>query len=229
MKQRKVLTARSKMRVAMDEAMLRHRIGDSVRSTDKLGHDIMQVLRPSTARAGFQGRSDDPETVTNGGEHASQSPDDYRNDTGWNLVDGLSRSEQPPAASGGTATNVHVDGAGGHSDDGTPKTAAECIPTRPNGSKRSCSPPQQTSRYLHRADGTTGKTVVVLASVPTATSASPTKLTRGASRALFGSKSSNSMASIKHQPRGVGREPSSMSTQPNTMQELPWPMGRRRW
>lgn len=229
-KQRKVLTARGKMRVAMDEAMLRHRIGDSVRSTDKLEHDIMQVLRPSTARAGFQRPSEDPETVINEGEHASQSPDDHRHDLGWSLADKFSRSEPPPDASGGTATNADVDCAEGHGDDSTPRTAAKCIPTRPNGSKRSSSPLQQTSRHLHRSDGTTGKTVVVLASVPTATAASPMKMMRGASScALLGSKSSNSMASTKHQPRGVGREAPPTNTHPNAMQELPWPMGRRRW
>lgn len=221
LKQRKILAARGRARVAMDDAILHHRLGDSTRSVDEREHDAMKVLRPSSTGDGRPRSVDDAKNGTNAGKNASQSPD-RRSATDRIGPNGCSRPEQAHLGSGetvagGIENSSCAAGAGGYGDADADNVEAECTPTRPSGSRRPCSQ-HQTNRCLHPPEGGAGKTLVVLANVPTVAAATRTKLTRGPPSALFGRESSHSILST-----------SMRASQNTTTQEMPWPMGRRWW
>lgn len=234
MKQRKILAAHGRARMAIDGVILQHRLGDPTHFVDELGHDVMKVLRPSSARDGGQTPVDDVKSGTNAWESTSQSPD-HRRDISRNRSNGYLRSQRPHLSSKGTApggieNKSLVAGAGRYDDADPNNVEVECTPTRPSRSRWPCSQ-NQMKRCLHPPEDGTGKTVVVLASIPTVAAATRTKLARGPPSALFGRESSHSLLSAGHQQQGAGDKKLMFmrASQNTTAQDIPWPMGRRWW
>ncbi|CAM9902934.1 unnamed protein product [Ectocarpus sp. 6 AP-2014] len=203
-KLRRVLAARSRARVAMDEAVVRHRVGQTVSMGDGvLAETVMHVLRPSGGAQGPKGEQVDVVMREDGESRlGSFGTEDGGKDP--RRVGSL-RERRPD-------NNVTISSS--------MATRGGLYPSKPETIR----PPlrEQTSRRLHAND--TGKTVVVLASVPTVTrearASRPLQGTGGA--ALLGSTSSHSMISPN---RDVGAAPNATSDQT----ALPWPLGRRCW
>ncbi|CAN0006826.1 unnamed protein product [Ectocarpus sp. 12 AP-2014] len=203
-KLRRVLAARSRARAAMDEAVVRHRVGQAGYMGDGvLAESVMHVLRPSGGTEGLKGEQVDGVMREDGESRlAPFGTEDGGKDP--HRVGSLRerRPDNNVTISSSTATRGGV------------------YPSKPETTR----PPlrEQTSRRLRAND--TGKTVVVLASVPTVTRESragrPLQGTGGA--ALLGSTSSHSMISPN---RDAGAAPNATSDQA----ALPWPLGRRCW
>lgn len=203
-KLRRVLAARSRARVAMDEAVVRHRVGQTVSMGDGvLAETVMHVLRPSGGTQGPKGEQTDV-VIREDGEGRLRSFGTGDGGKDPRRVGSLRerRLDNNVTISSSTATRGGV------------------YPSKPETTR----PPlrEQTSRHLRTND--TGKTVVVLASVPTVTrearASRPLQGTGGAT--LLGSTSSHSMISPN---RDVGAAPNATCDQT----ALPWPLGRRCW
>lgn len=224
-KQRKVLSARRRARGMLDEALLRHRVGQPTPSEIDLTNDAMQVLRPNS-RAGY---GDQPQVRgvgggEDGGVSFDASHETYGDASTTHVGAGYHALVQRRPSSGGIAAErgglqatgrrkggpVDVDGAG-------------VIPLKPEGSRPRSRQPR--NRRLRVNDG--GKTVVVLASVPTVVAEVRTRRSAAEAGPLFGSKSSHSVLSTSLQ-HNRGSRLSSPSVAP-AQASLPWPMGRRCW
>lgn len=243
-RQRKDLAARGRARASIDEAILRHRLGDPTLTTNAFAHNaIMQVLKPCSRGDGSQQCRPSSGGVGDNNKSMCASPcldEDGNNISGGNIGGhSSSRSVQRRPISGETTLGLgrqngtnspfpidHI--VDNQVVDLVPTEAQRVVPTRPK-----TTPPrfaqqyrqqQNNNRRLHPSDP--GKTVVVLASVPTVTVAGRDTLTRGPPSAMFASKSSHSMLSVRHQHRGGGRKAPPTIAVPKTRNQ-PWPMGRR--
>lgn len=188
----------------MDEAVIRHRVGQTGSLGDGvLAETVMHVLRPSGGTQGTKGEQVDGVVRVDGESRLGSC----RTGDGGKDPDrvGSSRERRPDNSvtiSSSTATRGGV------------------YPSKPETTRPRFR--EQTSRRLRAND--TGKTVVVLASVPTVTrEARPSRPLQGTGgAALLGSTSSHSMISPT---RDAGAAPNVTSDQT----ALPWPLGRRCW
>lgn len=153
-RQRRVLAARGRARVAIDEAVIRHRVGHTIPPGDNLTEEVMHVLRSRRRLQGVNNTrdgDDDGESLPlceegggDDGAHAGRAAHDRMQpqrqvEAGQQAVE----RKRPPSS------NVARGGA---------------IPSKPEAPYRPRSRERQRNRRLSASDA--GKTVVVLASVP---------------------------------------------------------------
>lgn len=222
--------------MVMDGTILRHRLGDPTLVDDEQAHDALEVLRPSSTNERRRRRSSsdnyDEEADKNTCDDGISKYLDEDRTTGVTIdAEGTPCSVLPQQQQLRLASSV-MDESGVISRGSPLATAGDRdVPTRPRESRRR-NLWQEPNRRLQSAGPSAGRTVVVLASVPTVVAATRPKLTRGPPSALFGSKSSHSALSATVQPQQQGFTPekaSSVVPQSTTAHALPWPLGRRCW
>lgn len=189
----------------LDDAILRHRLGQPTPSEKKFTSDAMQVLRPNS-------RAHDP---------------DQRQVEAVGGVDGFGSGyhdllQRRPSSSGIETERGRLQAAGNRKGCSVDANGAGVVPSKPEGSRPRSR--QQRNRRLRGNDG--GKTVVILASVPTVAAEMRTRRSAADAGPLFTSKSSHSVLSTSLQHNKGSTLPSS-SAPAQTL--LPWPMGRRCW
>lgn len=204
-KQRKALSARRRARGMLDDAILRHRLGQPTPSENDFTSDAMQVLRPNS-------RAHDPNQ--------------------WQVeavggVDGLGSGyhdllQQRPSSSGIETERGRLQAAGSRKGCSVDANGAGVVPSKPEGSRPRSR--EQRNRRLRVNGG--GKTVVVLASVPTVAAEMRTRRSAADAGPLFTSKSSHSVLSTSLQHNTGSTLPFSSAP---AQALLPWPMGRRCW
>lgn len=196
----------------MDEAVIRHRLGEATPYGDNLVGDVMHVLRPRS-RLQVQGASS---SAQDGGSCGPFCGEDGGNDgerVGVSNMQGHSLSQRP-IETGNVMEQQRRPSSQG--------IRGGTIPSKPDAPRLRSR--EQRNRSLYASDA--GKTVVVLASVPTVSKEARSKggqLQGTAGAALLGSKSSQSM--IHPASRDAGATP-KVRTNPSL---VPWPLGRRCW
>lgn len=195
----------------MDQAVIRHRLGEENHYGDKLVGDVMHVLRPRSTLQ-VQGASS---RAQEGGSSGPFCGEDGGNDGervgGSNMQGQLQR----PIETGNVMEQQRIPSSKG--------ARGGAIPFKPEAPRLRSR--EQKNRCLYASDA--GKTVVVLASVPTVTKEGRSKggqLQGTAGAALLGSKSSQSMIHTASS-RDAGATP-KVGTDPSV---IPWPLGRRCW
>ena len=185
----------------MDEAVIRHRIGQTMFAGDNLTEDVLQVMRPRSRLQGGGNRQDDddfgPVYDKGGGDNNARVLCSDMMQPGRPVGTGSAVQRKRLAAP--APTTVDGDARGG------------AVPSKPDAPRLRHQEQRKKNRRLYANDA--GKTVVVLASIPSVTrEARPTG-------PLPGSKNSRSSTSPE---RGAGKASSDHTV-------LPWPLGRRCW
>lgn len=190
----------------MDEAVIRHRVGEIIPYGDNLTEDVMHVLRPRSRLQGANSSAQDD------GGSGPFSGEDGGNDRGRAGVSDVLQQPERSVETGNNAVERRRSASKG--------VRGGAIPSKPEAPRPRSR--EQRNRCLYASDA--GKTVVVLASVPTVTKEARSnggqQLQGTAGVALLGSKSSQSMISPS---RDVGAAPKVWTDQT----VLPWPLGRR--
>ncbi|CAN0152886.1 unnamed protein product, partial [Scytosiphon promiscuus] len=214
-KVRRALVARGRARAAMDEAVVRHRVGQSIPFGDDFAQDIMHVLRPSSRSDGM--RNDRVSAVgRDDGFSESDGGDVDRGDGERTGFPEVTKSQGPVNVNGAEIrrpeSNGSIKDSGCDASWGLGRSPSKPREARPRS--------REHSRCRRRVYGNdAGKTVVVLASVPTVTREAQSM---PATAAMLGSRSSQSMTAHS-MALGVGPCVTSDQT------ALPWPLGRRCW
>lgn len=191
---RKTLAARGRARAAIDEAVIHHRAGHTMPPGDNFAEEVMHVLRPRSRLQGVHSGQDDGDLGPN--------REGVGEDEGTRAGRILDRVQpQSPVETGHAVEHRRPPGHGPRG-----RTAIPCKPEAARLRSR-----EQRNRRLSTSD--TGKTVVVLASVPRVTrEARSSRQPQGtAGTALLGSPGKEAVRVL---PDQAG---------------LPWPLGRRCW
>lgn len=200
----------------MDEAVVRHRVGQGVPLGDDFAQDIMHVLEP-------RGRSHEMEKdqvkSTGGYGHSMGSchEDADSGDDAWRT--GFPDVVQPQGPVGTTSpVDRRPENKGRVEDLGCAASGRSGgFPSKPRATRPRSRDHSRGRRRMYASDA--GRTVVVLASVPTVTREAQSM---PASATLLGSGSSQSMIAASKDVGGG----SHMATDQAV---LPWPLGRRCW
>lgn len=233
---RRVLAARGKARVAMDEAVVRHRLGTLTSPGSGLVDDVIQVLRPSSHLQGGSSNTGKDAALENGGT-LSPWRDEYAEIDGVIpreafLVGGL--DDDVPMfettldlGKGGSIVRPTDTHHGDFNKDIAAAPLGVAIPSKPEN-PRSRGHQQQRNRRLRANDA--GKTVAVRANVPTVATEPRPRSSPGTGGELFGRpKSGHAKLSLPLQ-RGLdykGRGVQMAPAAPSGKEQLPWPLGRR--
>ncbi|CAM9206404.1 unnamed protein product [Hapterophycus canaliculatus] len=213
-KVRRALAARGRARAAMDEAVVRHRVGQGIPFGDDFAQDIMHVLEPGS---GFRGmKSDRVNGVGGDGDNLdSYRREGDRDDAGCTAFPLVVQSQGPvdvtSPADHRPENNRNVEDFGCAASG-----PIRGVPSQPKETRPRSRDHNRCRRRVYASDA--GKTVVVLASVPTVMRELQSM---PAIAALCGPSSQSVTASS----REGGQGPHANSDQA----VLPWPLGRRCW
>lgn len=188
----------------MDEAVIRHRLGEAIPYGDIFTEDVMHVLRPRSKLQGANSSAQDD------GGSRQFCEEDGGHDGGSVGGSGMVLQPQRSIEAENVMEQRRPSSQGVH--EGT-------FPSKPEAPRLRSR--EQRNRCLFASDP--GKTVVVLASVPTVTKEARSnggQLQVKAGAALLGSKSSQSTISPS---RDAGAVPKVWTDQT----VIPWPLGRR--
>lgn len=229
----------------MDESVIRHRLGQPVPAEDELASDVMHVLRPKSKPCGQDGTPGKHDASCSGehdecdqfrprhgedgnvGNNAPENINFEYLDTVQQTVTSdegaaeVGRQGTPPPTESQRVAEAHVS---------TSQMDRRAVPSKPNAPR--LHPRQRRSRTLCARDP--GKTVVVLASVPSV-AAEPSYPNAKAVPAIPSavSKSSFSLLSSSMHREGGGKGGGGYNRRaPAVLCDdslLPWPLGRRCW